>query len=86
MGCLVCNGDLLSINHTADESQLSISFGYSLHRPDRYLRLAYDQDEIALFIPEVDNFLVEDHEKANRQFTDAEFGRLENHYFRSADL
>ncbi|KAF2763401.1 kinase-like protein [Pseudovirgaria hyperparasitica] len=43
---------------------------------DRYLRIAYDQDEAALVEEDEENFPVEEYEKAKREFTDAELDTL----------
>jgi len=43
---------------------------------DRYLRLAYDQDDAALIEEDEDDYPIEEYEKAKREFTDAELDAL----------
>ena len=43
---------------------------------DRYLRLAYDQDDAALIEEDEDDYPTEEYEKAKREFADAELDAL----------
>lgn len=43
---------------------------------DRYLRLAYDQDDAALIEEDEDDYPIEEYEKAKREFTDEELDAL----------